>query len=281
MPPRTQSRNPDTDLGAFLGRQLRDIRVEAGYKSQEAFAPVLNRDRSVIGKAESGEYPPAGEVLADWLEVCGVGGRLRAMFEGVNRIARSGHGPVKLWAAPWFGTEAKAHTLRYWAPVIVPGLVQTPAYARELFLAMGLDDAKVDEFLEVRMGRQAIMERVDPPDVTVVLWEPVLHHQIGTSEIMRAQFGRLVELSRQPTVTIHVLPSSIGANPGLGGAINLAATDDAPELLLSDGLVEDQLSQDPVVVRKARATFNNVRADALNRADSRKVLVEAMERWSN
>ena len=71
------------------------------------------------------------------------------------------------------------------------------------------------------------------------------------------------------------------ANPGLGGAINLAATDDAPELLLSDGLVEDQLSQDPVVVRKARATFNNVRADALNRADSRRVLVEAMERWSN
>src|ERR1700722_1608405 len=75
--------------------------------------------------------------------------------------------------------------------------------------------------------------------------------------------------------------ASLGANSGLGGAINLAATDDAPELLLSDGLVEDQLSQDPTVVRKARATFTSVRADALNRPDSRNTLTEAMERWTN
>jgi hypothetical protein len=165
--------------------------------------------------------------------------------------------------------------------VIVPGLVQTPAYARELFAAMGLDDAKVSEFLEVRMGRQAIMDRPDPPDIMIVVWEPVLHHQISAPEIMREQVARLVDLSYRPTVTIHVLLSRHGANAGLGGAINLAATDDAPELLLSDGLVEDQLSQDPAVVRKARATFNSVRADALNRADSRNVLMEAIERWSN
>jgi hypothetical protein len=98
---------------------------------------------------------------------------------------------------------------------------------------------------------------------------------------MRDQLARLVDMSRRPSVTIHVLPSSLGANPGLGGAINLAATDDAPDLLLSDGLVEDQLSQDPAVVRKARATFTSVRADALNRPDSRNTLTEAMERWSN
>ena len=165
--------------------------------------------------------------------------------------------------------------------MIVPGLVQTEAYARELFTAMGLDDAKVSEFLEVRMGRQAIIDRPDPPDITIVLWEPVLHHQIGSNTVMRAQLARLLDKSQRHAVTIHVLPSSLGANSGLGGAINLAATDDAPELLLSDGLVEDQLSQDPTVVRKARATFNNVRADALNRTGSRDILMEAMERWSS
>jgi hypothetical protein len=165
--------------------------------------------------------------------------------------------------------------------VIVPGLVQTEAYARELFAAMGFDDAKVTEFLEVRMGRQAVIDRPDPPDITIVLWEPVLHHQIGSRAVMREQLARLIEMSCRPVITIHVLPSSLGANPGLGGAINLAATDDAPELLLSDGLVEDQLSQNPTVVRKARATFTSVRADALNRPDSRNMLMEAMERWSN
>ncbi len=219
--------------------------------------------------------------MADWMERCGVTGRLRVVLEGINRIARAGHGPVKAWVAPWFETEARAHTLRYWAPVIVPGLVQTSAYARELFAAMSLDEAKVMEYVEVRLGRQAIIDRPDPPDITIVLWEPVLHHQIGSREVMMEQLARLVDLSHRPTVTIHVLPSSTGANPGLGGAINLAATDDAPELLLSDGLVEDQLSQEPAVVRKARATFNNVRADALNRVDSRNMILEAMERWSD
>ena len=97
---------------------------------------------------------------------------------------------------------------------------------------------------------------------------------------MRDQIARLLALSDMPTVTIHVLPSSHGATPGLGGAIQLATTADAPELLLSDSLVEDQLTNSPEVVRRTSSTFNSVRADALNRAGSRDILTEAMERWS-
>jgi hypothetical protein len=77
VPPRMQSRDPGTDLGAFLGRQLREIRMEAGYRSQDAFAPMLRRDRSVLGKAETGDAPPAEDVMADWMEQCGITGRLR------------------------------------------------------------------------------------------------------------------------------------------------------------------------------------------------------------
>ena len=146
---------------------------------------------------------------------------------------------------------------------------------------MRFDAAKVAERLEVRMARQAILERPDPPDITIVVWEPVLHHQIGAGETMREQIARLAELSDMPTVTIHVLPSAHGANPGLGGAIQLAATADTPELLLSDTLVEDHLTNDPAQVRQASSTFNSVRADGLNRAGTRAILVEAMERWSN
>jgi hypothetical protein len=280
MPPRQQARDPRAHLGAFLGDQLREIRAAAGYASQDDFSPALRKDRSVIGKAETGESPPAEGVLADWLELCGVSGRLRVMFEGVTRIARIRENPGHAQAEPFYGAEGRAHTVRYWAPIIMPGIVQTPGYATELFKAMRFDAAKVAERLEVRMSRQAILERPDPPDITIVLWEPVLHHQIGTAETMRDQLTRLVALSDMPTVTIHVLPSSQGANPGLGGAIQLAATADAPELLLGDSLVEDQLTSNPEVVRRASSTFNSVRADALNRAGSRDILMEAMDRWS-
>lgn len=165
--------------------------------------------------------------------------------------------------------------------MIVPGLVQTPAYARELFAAMGHDEGKVSELVEVRMGRQVILDRSDPPDVTIALWEPVLHHLIGSHEVMRDQLARLVELSTRPRILIHILPDKLGANAGLGGAINLAATDDAAELLLSDGLVEDRLTNDPALVRKASTTFNGVRADSLPRSDSRDLITEAMETWSD
>lgn len=280
MPPRKQARDPNAHLGAFLGEQLRQFRVAAGYASQDDFAPALHRDRSVIGKAESGEYPPAETVLADWLNLCGINGQLRVVIEGINRIARIRENPGQAQAEPFYEAEARAHTVRYWAPIILPGIVQTPAYATELFKAMRFDQAKVAERLEVRISRQAILERQDPPDITIVVWEPVLHHQIGTGETMRDQIARLIELSDMPTVTIHILPSGHGANPGLGGAIQLAATADAPELLLSDTLLEDHLTNDPLQVRQASSTFNSVRADALNRAGSRDILVEAMERWS-
>jgi transcriptional regulator with XRE-family HTH domain len=281
MPPRMPSRSPTVNVAAFLGEQLGMLRTAAGYASHEALAKTLQADRSTVTKIETGARPPNDKLLASWLDACGATGQLRAVFEGLGVLARAREDMARVKVAPWFETEAEAHTLRYWAPVIVPGLVQTEAYARELFTAMSLDDAKVSEFLEVRLGRQAIIDRPDPPDITIVLWEPVLHHQIGSSAVMRDQLARLIAMSHRPSVTIHILPSSLGANPGLGGAINLAATDDAPELLLSDGLVEDQLSQDPAVVRKARATFTSVRADALNRPDSRNTLTEAMERWSN
>jgi transcriptional regulator with XRE-family HTH domain len=281
MLPRKPLRSPSTNIAAFLGEQLGLLRTAAGYASHEALAKALLTDRSTVTKIETGARPPNDKLLALWLDACGVAAQLRKVLEGLGVLARAKEDSALLKVAPWFETEAKAHTLRYWAPVIVPGLIQTETYARELFAAMAFDDAKVTEFLEVRMGRQAIIDRPEPPDITIVLWEPVLHHQIGSRTVMREQLGRLIDMSHRPAITIHILPSSLGANPGLGGAINLAATDDAPELLLSDGMVEDQLSQDPTVVRKARATFTSVRADALNRSDSRNMLTEAMERWSN
>lgn len=274
-------RDPTTNVGAFLGEQLGRLRQAGGYQSQELLGEAVRADRTTISKVESGERPPNADLLTRWLDACGTNGLYRHTIEGLAVLARVKEDPGRARTAPWFETEATAHTLRYWAPLIVPGLVQTEAYARELFAARGFDDADVAEFVKARMNRQVTLDRSPAPDVTLVLWEAVLDHQIGTPDVMREQLNRLVDESYRHSVSIHILPSSLGANPGLGGAINLAATDDAPELLLSDGLVEDQLTQEPAKVHQARATFGRVRGDALNRTDSRTALREAMERWSN
>jgi hypothetical protein len=148
-----------------------------------------------------------------------------------------------------------------------------------LFRALGYDEAQVAVYVERRRGRQAILDHCEPPDVTILLWEPVLHHQIGTAATMRDQLAHLLALPGP--VVIQVVPGSLGANAGLGGAINLADSDDAPELLCSDALVEDQVTNNPVLVRKASVTFNRVRAEPLTARESRARLTEAMERWQS
>lgn len=282
MPPRTQSRDPRTDIGAFLGRQLRDIRVEAGYRTQDAFAPVLGSDRSVIGKAETGEFPPTEAVMTLWLDHCGVEGRLREVLTGLNRFARiRDGGPVKAWFLGWFDAEGKAHTLRIWQPLIFPGLIQTPAYARAIFATTGMGDDRIEEYVQARLARQAILDRRDPPTVVIVLDELVLHRLIGTSELMRGQLAHTIELSKRPNIHIHVLPSRNGANLGLGGPIHLATGTGTPEVLLEGALIEDQVTLDPRQVRQASATLDAVRGDTLNRADSRNVMTEALEKTWN
>lgn len=271
--------SPEGDPKVQLGQLLRLARDER-HKTQQDVAEILGLERSTVAKGETGKQVPSGRVLEIWLDGLGVTGLGRAGIERMHRLARyMERDPSDVRTAPFYDTEGHAHTIRYWAPIILPGIVQTPAYATAVFRAARFDAAKVAQKLEVRLGRQAILEREDPPDVAIVIWEPVLHHQIGTRQVMREQCARLIAVADLPTVALHILPA--GANPGLGGAIQLAATDDAPELLLSDSLVEDQLSNDPSKVRRASSTFNSVRADALNRADSRTRLTEAMEIWSD
>jgi hypothetical protein len=257
------------------------VRVEAGYGSQDEFAQVLNKDRSVIGKAESGEHPPTDVLLGDWLDLCGVGGRLRAALLGLARFARMRDGgPVKVWFMGWVDAEAKSHTLRVWQPIIFPGILQTPAYTRALFAVTGLPDDQIDEYVQSRLDRQAILDQPEPPSVVIVLDELVLHRLIGGEKVMSEQLARVVELSKRPNVHIHILPTHTGANLGLGGPVHLATGTGTPEVLLVGALIEDQVSVDPALVRRASATFDAVRGDALNRAGSRTVLMEALDRWS-
>ena len=271
-----------TDLGAFLGQQLKEIRIGAGYKSQDEFASVLSKDRSVVGKAESGEYPPTDAVLNDWLNLCGIEGRLRRVVLGMTKFARMRDGgPVKIWFVGWVDAEGKAHTLRVWQPIMFPGILQTPAYTRALFAVTGMADDQIDDYVQSRLSRQAILDRPDPPSVVIVLDELVLHRLIGTPETMREQIAHVIELSKRTNVHVHILPTRTGANLGLGGPVHLATGIGTPDVLLVGALIEDQVSADPALVRRASATFDAVRGDALNRADSRNVMMEELERWSS
>ena len=276
--PRPNGRDPQTDPATFLGMRLQRARIAAGFGSQEALANALGFNRSTITKAENGGRPPTDDVFTKWCDSCNVSAELRDVFAGLLVVARRTDGPVPAWFKDYLEAEGDALTLRIWQPLIVPGLLQISDYAHALFVAAGADSDKADEMVAARMSRQSIFERSKPPNVSAVLDESVLHRLIGSPQIMHDQLAHLVELSQRPHMMIQVLPADNGANAGLGGAINLASGDGTPDVLLTEA-VEDQTTENRSLVQRASDTFDLVRADALPRAASRNLFLEAAEQW--
>lgn len=268
-------RDPDTNPAVFLGDELRRARIAAGFSSQDALAAKLGFDRTVITKAETGDRPPTVDVLAAWCQACGLPG---IPPDWVVGLAKRTHGPVPSWFEGWIEAEGRAHTLRLWAPVLLPGLLQTADYAHALFLAMGMTEEAADEQVSVRLGRQDILDRSEPPDVVVVLYESVLHHLVGSSQAMHDALAHVAELSQRPNVSVQVITVDTGANAGLGGSFCVASGDGSPEVLLME-TVEDVTTETRSLVRKAANIFVRVQADALPRAASQALIVEAAEQW--
>jgi hypothetical protein len=112
----------------------------------------------------------------------------------------------------------------------------------------------------------------------VVLDEPVLHHLISSPQVMADQLTQIAEMSERPNVSVQVIPADTGANAGLSGAFDLASGDGAPEVLRMEA-VEDVTVESRSLVRTAANIFVRVQADALPRAASRALILEAAQQW--
>lgn len=273
------TRDPKTHAGAALGGVLRRLRESAGIKTVDEMAKVLGAEISVAGQAETGKFPPTETNLNVYLDTCEVTGAHREAIVALWHIAKAKEDPGRQRVAPWYETEQQAHTLMYWALVLVPGFLQIREYAEILYRAKGHAEERVAELTEGRMARQSLLDWDDPPDISVVLWESVFANPVGSPEVMRAQIARLLEVSALPFVHLQVLKYDPAGNPGLAGAFSLAQAYDSPDLLLTGGIGEDQVTDDRMKVREAARTFNQVRVDALREGETREFLRETMEQW--
>jgi transcriptional regulator with XRE-family HTH domain len=271
-------RDPETNPAGFLGDELRRARVTAGFSSQDALASRLGFDRTVITKAESGDRPPTAEVLAAWCQACSLPGIPPDWVAGMAK--RSG-AATPAWFERWLQAEREALILRYWQPIIVPALFQTAEYARALLLAAQADtsDETIGALVSERLERRVIFDRLDPPNVVAVLDELVLRRLIGSAQVMHDQLTELAELSTRPYISMEVVPASVGANAGLGGAVNIASGNGEPDLVYMDA-IKGQTTDSRELVHQAAVTFDRVRGDALPRGQSRDLILRlADELW--
>jgi transcriptional regulator with XRE-family HTH domain len=270
--------SPETNPAHLLAELLKAARQQEPGRTQEVLSAALGKERSTVSKAEQGRLP-AWEVLGEWLAECGITGISETAMRGIWRLAKNAEDPARAAVAPWYETEARAFALKYWNPLAIPGLFETKEYAHAIYRGAGRSHDLATEAAAARMRRQVILDSDDAPTVVVVLWQHVLKHQIGTAEVMRRQLAKLLEASERPNVVVQVLPASLGANKGLGGSLALASVTGQPDTLLTGSLLEDSVTTDAMQVRQATATFEVVRGDSANRAESRTMITEAMTEW--
>jgi transcriptional regulator with XRE-family HTH domain len=266
----------DLDPGAsplhFFGAEVRRAREAAGMTLAELGASVPC-DASTVSRIESGLLSPAER----FAEACDEAfPQMGGWFGRFYRASLKWDGPYPRWFEDWVDAEGRAAVIRWWEPLLVPGLLQTPEYARALFRAWRTDDDadKVEQLVTARMDRQHIFDGPNPPAFWAVLDEGALR-RIGGAKVMHDQLVHLADTGERATIKIHVIPAEAGAHMGLLGAFAIAGlAGDAPGIVYLESPDEGQTTRDPGAVAKVSLIFETLRSEALPRGASRDLILK-------
>ncbi len=270
--------SPDSDddrPSKRLGRKLREARIAAGYRNQQEFGAAMNMHRTTVTKIESGARQVASDVLRQWCELCHVDFEL---YEASARLAWvAADSPVPVWFEDFFRAQILAHTIRTWHPIIIPGPLQTPDYARALHEGAGTPDDLIEDRVAARIDlqQQTIERRPVPVRLIAVMDEAVLHRRVGSEDIRYKQLTHLAEQGQRKHIGIQVVPASRGANAGHVGSFTIASLDDADVMLMD--AVEDVTTDKRPAIRAGLAIFDRVRLDALSGPESLELIMKAAE----
>jgi transcriptional regulator with XRE-family HTH domain len=269
-----------TPQGVF-GAELRYYRERSGL-SQTDLAALVNVSHDVISKIETGERPPAKDFpqRLDAVPELDSRGGLARLWDNLRKSLKNRAIPG--WFRPWAEVEAEATALRWYEPLLIPGLLQTEDYARAILAAgPGIDGNDLEDRVAGRMERQSVLERRDPPHLWCVLDETVLHRPVGGAKVMRAQLEHLDALASRPRTTVQVIPASAGAHAGLLGAFIIADLDGSPSMVYLETSAEGQDTDSPTVLAHVTLRFDTLRAEALPRTASRELIMKVAEgKWT-
>lgn len=185
-----------------------------------------------------------------------------------------------MWFRPWAENEREATALRSFETTIVPGLLQTSDYARVLFKSGAmLTDDEADQRVELRLDRQTLFARADPPMFTTVLDEIALRRPVGGPAVMREQLLHLVAMAERPRVRMHVVPLTVGAYPGLAGPFILATLPSGQGLGYLDNHLEGQVAEKIDDLATLQRVWESIRSEALPHQQSVELIREVAETW--
>ncbi|MFV2086402.1 helix-turn-helix domain-containing protein [Micromonospora sp. LOL_021] len=274
---------PATPRSRRLGRDLRKLREAKGLTGEEV-AKSVRCSSSRISRIESGEIKPrAGDVM-ELLVAYGVpldaepGSSLLAQARDLREDGWWQRVGGKY--ATYIAYETEAVELKNYEPTLVPGLLQTERYAREVnIIGREVDPDTVNQRVTTRMTRQEVLHRQPTPlRLHAVLSEAALRTEVGGPDVLRDQLSHLVTLSELPNVTIQVLRFEAGAHlADSSGFALLSFERDDPPLGYIETLAGELFLESTRDLARISAAYDNLRMLAMSPAESVKLIKELSE----
>jgi transcriptional regulator with XRE-family HTH domain len=261
-----------------LAHALRQLREDTGLKIDQV-AEKLALSASTISRMETAQVRVRAPDLQALLDVYGVTGAQRDKLLQIARERRQ---------RPWWQEyrdlpnlplatrEADAASIFQYSALLMPGLLQTEAYARAVLGAIRVD-AKAGDIqrrLGLRMDRQALLTSEGAPEYWGVLDEAVLRRVVGGRTVMHEQLQRLIDAAELPNVTLQVLSFQSGAHAGMDGEFTIIKYHDPedPDEVYIENTGGDMYVDKADVTRRYNVIFDHLRATAQDPGDSIRTL---------
>lgn len=273
----------NTPKAQQIGTELARTREAAGL-SVRALADRLGYAGSTISRWENGERFPKPSYIAQYLAAVG------APAEQIGELVDLAQDPDDtLWLAvtlpdqrrqlaALLETERTATSITTVSPLLVPGMLQTSAYARAIMLNAEVPESEVNTRVSVRVGRRDAITRADAPaSLTAFIWEPVLRQSIGNPQVMRDQLQTLLDCAELPNVTLRIIPAACPWNPALEGPWSIRYFADREATVHMENRVSGLFVQQPHEVQKYESAIATIEAVAMTTEQSCKVITDEIE----
>ncbi|MFF1511964.1 helix-turn-helix domain-containing protein [Streptomyces sp. NPDC058326] len=269
-----------------LGQELRKLR-EAKNMTAEQVAERLLVSQSKISRLENGRRSISQRDVRD---LCGVYEvEDERMVDSLMQMAKDSrqqgwwHAFGDIPYSVYIGLETDAESLRMYESQIIPGLLQTPAYAEAVISGAMPESTPTDieKRVTVRTRRQ---ERIRDEERPLRLWavidEGALHRIVGSRQLMAEQLEHLIEQSHLPHVTVQVIPFEMGAHPGISGQYSILEFPDTSDssVVYIEGVTSDLYLEKAQDVGKYSVMYEHLRAQALNVEQTRDFISEMVKK---
>ncbi|MFI1578096.1 helix-turn-helix domain-containing protein [Embleya sp. NPDC020630] len=253
-----------------MAAQIREHRSRAGLSVTE-LADIVGYSKSSMSRFETGDSRVPEELCPKLDAAFGTNGLFTALFEMLRNVRF----PDQF--LDYMNLERKAEALREWAGFRIPGLLQTPAYARTVFREAdrGATEDEIEDRVDARIGRRTIFDQSPNPHFAAILDESVLRRWVGGPAVMVAQLAALLPMMDHEHGTLQVLPFNRGEQSLSEATQIVIELQDSTSLVYVEGSASGQILEDPDVVLARRRAYDRVSAYALSPRESA-ILIRAV-----